>query len=230
MSSTPEFRQEFVARLTQACDVSEIVPPPFQGRQQMIALRLGLAPEAVSKWFKGISMPRPAKMTELAELLGVDVAWLSMGVNSDMGRAERKTAAKHASAAAMYLRSVMELAGVHCADPNPNDPHFESIDFYANLSGVAMPVRVTLGRQVGDDIYDMPIPNDYSALRHYGVIQWAPGKFDVIDISKEKIDKDKTPKNGDFVIQLNRVGDLGYTSKHDEWMTVKDFSAFARVR
>lgn len=193
----------------------------------MIASRMGVAPEAVSKWFKGISMPRPAKMAELANLLEVDPAWLGMGIKAELDRVERSQVAKNASAAAMYLRSIMALAGVHCADPNPNDPQFERIDFYATLNGVAHPIRVTLGRAVGDDQYDLSIPSDFKHLRHFGLVQWSTGNIDVIDMPASKINLDKTAKNGDFLVRITRVGDLGYTSDRDEWLTIRDFRSFA---
>ena len=58
MGSSVESRKSFVVRLKEACDQSKNVPPPNKGRQQYIAQQLGVAAEAVSKWFKGVATPR----------------------------------------------------------------------------------------------------------------------------------------------------------------------------
>lgn len=65
MGSTVEFRKAFVGRLKQSCDESKHIPLPGHGRQQFIVDRLKVTPEAVSKWFNGVSMPRPDKMEAL---------------------------------------------------------------------------------------------------------------------------------------------------------------------
>jgi len=41
-----------------------------------IAKRLGVSPQAVSKWYNGTSLPRPVHLLKLSKLVGKDVELL----------------------------------------------------------------------------------------------------------------------------------------------------------
>lgn len=78
-------RDNFSHRLALACDKAGI---PLHGRQAEIAVRLKITPKAVSKWFNGESVPRPAMADRLADLLGSSAQYLygytdMDGINSD---------------------------------------------------------------------------------------------------------------------------------------------------
>lgn len=78
-------RENFSQRLALACDKAGI---PVYGRQAELADRLKVTPKAVSKWFNGESVPRPALMERLASLLGSTAQYLygytdNDGINSD---------------------------------------------------------------------------------------------------------------------------------------------------
>lgn len=117
MGSTLEFRNGSVKRLVQACDESKLIPPPHKGRQQVIAERIGVAPEAVSKWFKAVSMPRPDKMERLAELLQVDQSWLAFGINPERDRQERKAHAREIDGAVHLVMGL--IPGTSDGTPDP---------------------------------------------------------------------------------------------------------------
>lgn len=51
--------------------------------QAALAQACGVSREAVSKWFAGESLPRPAKLRSLAETLGLDLAGLQLAVAND---------------------------------------------------------------------------------------------------------------------------------------------------
>ena len=109
MGSDPSFRKAFVARLKQACDESKLVPLPGQGRQQFIVDRLKVSPEAVSKWFNGVSMPHPARMADLAELLEVDHSWLHYGIKPEMDRKERREFTRELEGAVLLVQGSIAL-------------------------------------------------------------------------------------------------------------------------
>lgn len=44
--------------------------------QERVASKLGVTQQTVSRWEKGLAVPRPARVVELADLLDVDPAWL----------------------------------------------------------------------------------------------------------------------------------------------------------
>jgi hypothetical protein len=222
MSSTPEFRKEFVARLNQACDQSSIVPPPFQGRQQMISNRLSVAPEAVSKWFKAISMPRPAKMQELADLLEVDVAWLSMGVKVELDRAERKVHAGESSGAVLLVRALITLAGGHCGDAQPADPRAAYVDFYATLRGQVWPMHISLGREVNAGRYEVAVIKEFKDVRNIAVVALPGEKYQFLDLPVEMIETHKHRKTGEYIVTIDRA-DAKYTTDGESWPRIRAF-------
>lgn len=223
MGSTPDFRKQFVARLKQACDESKVIPLPGQGRQQMIADRLGTTAEAVSKWFKGVSMPSHDKMPFLAELLEVDQAWLAHGISPEMDRLERKTFAREADGAVYLVRGMIMLAGGHCGQPAATDPRSEYVDFYTTLRGAVYPMRVSLARELSRGHFEILVPKEYRDVRSIGVIPVAPGKYMFIDMPLSMIDEHKVRKAGSFMLPVSQVESGRFTSGSDVWPRIKSF-------
>lgn len=223
MGSNPEFRKAFVARLKQACDESKLIPLPGQGRQQFIAERLGVAPEAVSKWFKGVSMPKPDKMTFLAELLEVDQAWLAYGISPEMDRADRKLHAKESSGAVHLVFGMIMMAGGHCGEPSKSDPRSEYVDFYATMRGSVYPMHIALGRETAKDHFEVLLPKEYKDVRCIAVIPGGAGKYVFLDMPVAMIDEYKTRKTGMFAINIARVDGARYMTGSAKWPQIKSF-------
>ncbi|WP_390900818.1 LexA family protein [Serratia fonticola] len=80
MVQDDKVREEFSQRLALACKRAGL---DEHGRGVVIARELGMSSKGVSKWFNAESIPRPAKMLELAKYLNVDVVWLQLGVKHD---------------------------------------------------------------------------------------------------------------------------------------------------
>lgn len=76
MVHVEKVREEFAQRLAQACKNAGL---DEHGRGIAIARALGVSSKGVSKWFNAESLPRQAKMNELAKFLRVDVMWLQHG-------------------------------------------------------------------------------------------------------------------------------------------------------
>lgn len=76
---------EFSRRFRLACDESAHVPPKHDGRYVYIIqeyerrTKQKFAPESVRKWHEGVAMPRPGKISVLAEILGCNAVWLQTG-------------------------------------------------------------------------------------------------------------------------------------------------------
>lgn len=171
MSSTPDFRKAFVARLERACDeCSHSIPPKGQGRGNVLANRLGVAPEAVSKWFKGVSKPREGKMRELADLLGVDYAWLETGEEPEVSRKELVIRKKTAGGAIHLVWGHITLDGGHCGDLPEHDPRQDYVDFQAVLRGTVYPICVALGRESAVGQFELIVPARFAEVRVIGVI------------------------------------------------------------
>lgn len=223
MSSTEEFRKAFVVRLREACDGSKLVPPPHKGRQQYLSQQLGVAPEAVSKWFKAVAMPRPDKMERLAELLQVEQTWLSFGVSPEMDRQERKAHAREVDGAVHYVMGLSMLGGGYCGTPGDRDPRRAYVDFYTTIRGSVYAVHVALGRELSRDRYEITVPHEYQDVNCVAVIQKSPGKFDQIKMPVDLIDTHKTKKSGGWTITIDRSDSNRYTTGSDEWPRMRFF-------
>ena len=223
MGSTAEFRKAFVSRLKEACDGSKIIPPPHKGRQQHIAQQLGVAPEAVSKWFKAVSMPRPDKMERLAELLQVEQTWLAFGVSPEMDRQERKAHAREVDGAVHLVMGLSMLSGAICGLPGPRDSRAAYVDFYATIRGSVYAVHVCLGREVSSDRYELVIPKEYTEVNCIGVIPKSPGKYDQLELPIDLIEAHKTKKAGDFSLVIDRSEASRYSTGRDNWPRIRYF-------
>ncbi|MCB1865159.1 MAG: helix-turn-helix transcriptional regulator [Chromatiales bacterium] len=204
MSSTEEFRREFVARLVLACDESQTIPPKDQGRQQYICERLQVAPEAVSKWFNAKSMPRPLLMQKLASLLGVDHTWLHYGIKPELDRRERQIHAKGLEGAVHLVWGLIALAGGHCGTLSEKDPRRDYVDFVAMVKGVSYPMRVTLAREIAPDVYEATVAKEFRELRNVLVVQIADGKFHFLDLPSDLVEAKKELKEGNFALRIKR--------------------------
>jgi transcriptional regulator with XRE-family HTH domain len=225
MGSTLEFRKAFVARLAQACDDSKLIPPQGRGRQNYIAARMGLAPEAISKWFKGVSMPRQDKMAFLAELLEVDQSWLAFGIKAEMDRTERRVHAKESDGAVHLVWGMFALAGGHCGEPSQADPRAAYVDFYATMRGSVYPIHVSLAREVSRDRFEVILPREYVDVHTVAVVPAGPGRFHFLRLPRPLVDEHKTKKGGALAVTISRV-DSKYITGSDTWPRVKSFEGF----
>ena len=76
----------FKERLNKVCDLHPDIPAVGEGRQTVIAKKMGVSQEAVRKWLAGISEPRSKKMQELADVLDVSFIFLATGHIQDPDR------------------------------------------------------------------------------------------------------------------------------------------------
>lgn len=227
MGSTMEFRKAFVGRLVQSCEESKYVPPPHKGRQQYIAEKLGVAPEAVSKWFKAVSMPRPDKIERLAELLQVDQSWLTFGISPEMDRVERKAHAKEADGAVHLVLGMIMLAGGHCGMPSARDPRATYVDFYVTMRGSVYPIHVALARELSRDHFELLLPREYQDVRSIGVVPAGAGKYHFIDMPLVMLEEHKARKAGGIAIGISRVDSARYITGADTWPRIKSFTELA---
>lgn len=77
----------FADRLAAACDQHPKAPADY-GRQAWVRRELArvgteVSATAVTNWFNGYTHASPALMLKLAEVLGVDVNWLSAGAGAE---------------------------------------------------------------------------------------------------------------------------------------------------
>lgn len=215
----------FAQRLTQACNDNRDVPEHGRGRQVAIANRLKVTQEAVRKWFAGESVPRRAKMTSLAEYLGVEETWLALGVKPELDRAERKQALRQTHDAVNLVAGLIMMEGGNCAFPRENDPRAGYVDLYTIMRGSQYSLHVAVARAKDEGGYEITVPREYEDVKCIGVIQTGVGKFHFVELPTEQITKHKSPRAGDFVIEMEVVntGKHQYHTAGDVWPRFNTF-------
>ena len=133
---------DFARRIAQACEANGSVPAANYGRlnwfQKQYADRFGveIATETVRKWFAGETKPRPLALRQLAEILQVDEAWLSLGTASD-AKGRKPVQDATASGAVNLVAGLVQMDGGTIAFPEPDDKRAEAENItFMRSSGV----------------------------------------------------------------------------------------------
>jgi phage repressor protein C with HTH and peptisase S24 domain len=113
-----DIRTAFVARLKKALAAHGIDQWGAGARLAEIAK---VTPKASSKWLNGESLPGPAKMTAIANALGVKIEWLQHGVGDEPGFSrlsdqEKGTAEDSSFSASELVRSMLAKQGKGLSD------------------------------------------------------------------------------------------------------------------
>lgn len=208
--------EDFPRRLKQVCDESQIVPPYGHGRQVYVSRKLKVTQEAVRKWFTGEARPRTGKMRELAKLLEVDEAWLSLGINPEMDRAEKRLHSGRVEGSVYLLFGMFTLAGGHCAFPSENDSRRGFVDFYTIIHGTQAAIHACAGRNVSKNRFEFVVPREWKEVRCIGVLPLPGMKFHIIDLDARLLEEHVTRKGGDFAVLIDYINNE-YTSGSDVW-------------
>lgn len=198
----------FSKRLTQACDDNPLIPDYGHGRQVTIATKLEVSQEAVRKWFTGESVPRPGKMTTLADFLGVSESWLALGVTPSLDRAARKEMVRVTKGAVHMLAGMISLEGGNFAFPSPEDSRTSFIDLYAIKEGEKFDFHVSVGRKIddldGSSMYEFIIPREYEQVHILGLVYQGNGEIEWINMSHAYIDVCKELSEGVYHVLMKR--------------------------
>lgn len=184
---------EFAARLAQACDAHQIVPPLHSGRLTWIQRQLKthynepVSVETVRKWFAGEAKPRADKLSKLAQLLEVDEAWLSLGVAHDITPRERVVRNAMADGVVNVIAGLIQMDGGLPAFPEENDEEAKAknIDLHAIIRGGKFDIHVSMGEREGNQLR-FQVPSKNESLVVLGVLRNGFA-FEVYDISRELI-------------------------------------------
>lgn len=218
----------FPQRLSQACDnLAPIIPPYGQGRQVYIANHLKVSQEAVRKWFTGETRPRVAIMHNLAALLQVDEAWLSLGIEPELDRREKRAHGERTEGAVYVLFGLLTMLGGHCAFPGPSDVRAEYVDLYTILQGAQTAVHVSVGREMANGVYQFTVPHQYHEVKTIGVVYQGGARISLLDLSRQLIDAHRKPKSGAFTVTVKRHTNGGYFTDRDEWPRLRDIGEIA---
>lgn len=217
----------FAKRLTIACDGHPHVPPYGQGRQSWIKKNVGVSHEAVSRWFSGTSRPRPGKMRELARVLEVDEAWLSLGITPEMGLSDARIRNTQAGGASNTFMGLVQLNGARVALPDDKDPRAAFVDFYAIFHGQQVPFHVALASEVSAGTYRLILPKEYEQCVPVGVVHSRPMQVQCLKLPCPLVDRHKQRRGGYYEIFVTRVRQTKeYATGKDVWPSIDNFNDF----
>lgn len=191
----------FAHRLSVACDAYPLAPPQQRGRLTWLSnelkARFGtkVSIETARKWFGGVARPRPDKMAQIAELLQVDVAWLSLGLKPVEKPKERAARNARANGAVNVVAGFIQLGGGTVAFPKQDDT---DVDFYAILRGEQIAFSVKMARPVSDDdgSYAFDVPQQRDDLTVLGVLPREGFEVEVYHLPNEVLDETAAPHGG----------------------------------
>lgn len=207
--------EDFARRFSMACDDNPKVPEPNFGRlgyfTSEFKKRFGvdITPETIRKWGAGLSRPHPyAKMVQLAEILGVDVAWLATGASEGVTKKEARVRNAEADGAVNFIAGLVQMSGSHVAFPGENDRFAEEnhVDLYAIIRGVQHAFHVAAGREQDGEI-TFYIPNHIGNAIILGVVPRPGMIYEVV-----WLDSDSVEETGERRGELLRVtlGEVSY--------------------
>jgi len=206
----------FAARFVQSCDDSPAIPPMGRGRQTYIADQMGVSQEAVRKWFTGEAMPKNEKGKKLAELLGVEYAWLMLGEKPELDRNEKLSALRTSDAGVNIVSGILRLRGARLSAPAPNDPRKDITDFCATIRDTTYNIRVVSGREIAAGSYELIVPRDFAIVRCVGFLPDSVTLFRAIELPTDMIEQHKVRTSGDFSLTIDFVNGK-FVSGSDEW-------------
>jgi transcriptional regulator with XRE-family HTH domain len=214
---------DFIARLTQACDeLSGHIPAHGEGQQTFIQRKIGVSREAVSKWFSGDSRPSPNYMRELAAILDVDEAWLSLGAASEIPAKERRARNAEADGAVNLVAGLIQMNGGTVAFPSNADKQTAYIDMYAIIRAAQFGIHVALAREVSPRVYKVNVPLLFEDCTIVGVVRKAPLRVDLLNMTHSMIERHKVREGPAYEIQV-KLREAGYMSGSDLWSRIENF-------
>ena len=175
--------------------------------------------EAVRKWLSGETRPRPVAMKRLANLFGVDEAWLSLGVTNDIPQKEREARNATADGAVNVFAGLVQMNGGHCAFPGEEDSRRDYVDLYAIIRGSQFSVHVAYGENVSLDVFKFLIPKEYSQCTVVGAMHPSSMRAPFINMKQGMIDKHKIKNSSHFEITVHKVGEQ-YMTGSDVWPVI----------
>lgn len=202
---------EFSRRLVKACDTNPVIPEKGKGQQIWLAQKMDISQEAVRKYMEGEARPRPEKMTKLAKVLGVDEAWLALGVNPEMDQKGKRQYKNRVEAAGYLTFGVFMSNGYSCAF---GDEGNEVVDFYAIKGGQQKAIAVTTARERSKGVWLFPVKPSYESTINIVVLPVRPTHYEFVYLDHAGIAEHGDYRGGSIEITAHRDGRVNTTGKH----------------
>lgn len=165
-SQSKVIRDKAFAKRLEVATESHPHAPSGHGRQVWLRVQLEeqthtkVSPEAVRKWFAGEARPRPNFMSNIAQVLEVDEAWLSLGSNPSNTPKEQAKINATVNGAVNMVAGQIQLFGGTIAFPEEGS----EFDMFAIIKGKHIGLSVRLGERGGDFRISVPVENSTIVL------------------------------------------------------------------
>lgn len=215
---------EFARRMELACDGNPDIPPPNYGRLGWFVTQFEdrfhqkITIETVRKWFAGETLPRPKAMAYLAQIMGVDLAWLSLGKHPEMTVKQHRLRNAEADGAVNVVAGFIQMAGGHPAFPAADDPrtNSEKVDLYAVIRGAQYAFHIALGTKT-DNGWHFAVPIEAVNLVIIGVMHTGPLQCEFVELDAEGVERIGKRKSGFYEVLLPTEG------VDHEWRQITNF-------
>lgn len=172
------------SRIDQAMDLHPRAPQVKYGRltwlqRELATLGVQVTVETVRKWTQDEVVPRTKKLTALAQALGVDEAWLSLGQSPGGSTTTARADARGASGAVLAVAGALELAGLHVAILGNEDA-----DLSAVIDGRVVRISVVLGK-VADEVVEFTLQGKTPEHSLVGVVVTGLGSTPLLHLKAE---------------------------------------------
>jgi hypothetical protein len=157
---------EFAKRLDSACTAGGQCPPLHKGRLTWVQNELKrrfkeeVSVETVRKWFAGEAKPRQDKVAMLAELLQVDMSWLSLGVDKGLAPREAIIKGREIRGAVNLVAGLIEMDGGHAAFASEVEQK-RGVDLHAIIKGAKYDFAVVVAE---DGVFRVPVSSEAVVL------------------------------------------------------------------
>lgn len=206
--------REFAKRL-EAAIYGHSQAPDGHGRQKWLRERIEsrfntkVSPEAVRKWFGGEARPRPKLMSQIANVLEVDEAWLSLGLKPDSTPAEKQRHSVTTTGAANLVAGMIQMNGGHIAFP---DDANGNVDIYAIIGGKQHSLLVRTAKEHNGQL-KVIVPTGHERSVVMLVLREAPTSFSVVRLMPELINGAGDSKGGYLELEITGSGSAYYCGK-----------------
>lgn len=205
----------FYKRLTIACDQCEFVPAYGRGRQTHISKFLDVSPEAARKYFisteEGGTKPRGENLSKLAKYLGVDEAWLALGITPTEINTKRQRHYSPSSDGYIYVvLGILMLNGATCAVAKDTD----DADLFMIYNGEQRSLKVIVATEKTNDEYVFDLLQGEDDIDHIGLIKRSDTSFDLIMLDNESFPKYGKKMGSSIMIVAERTGRSYSTGEH----------------
>lgn len=179
-----------------------------------------VSPEAVRKWIAGHIRPKPKVMALIARALGVDEAWLSLGVAPTASPAAKRKQSALANGAVNMVAAHIQLSGSNIAFPEDAT----DVDLFAIVNGKHLRINV---RPVGEGKFSVNLPLDNQVVI-FVMPTDAPTVYRFLTVSPEQVSEAGKIRGNYIELECELVSDRVLVANR-AITEIKDFSRLDTV-